>query len=125
MKLLLDTHALLWWFADNSTLSGDARSAISDASNQVYVSTVAPWEITIKSSLGKLKAPENLLDAVKANRFRELPISLVHAERAGRLPPFHRDPFDRMLISQALTEGLTLVTRDSVFEQYEVDVLTA
>lgn len=125
MKLLLDTHALLWWFADNSTLSSDARSAISDASNQVYVSTVAPWEITIKSSLGKLKAPENLLDAVKANRFRELPISLVHAERAGRLPPFHRDPFDRMLISQALTEGLTLVTRDSVFEQYEVDVLTA
>lgn len=125
MNLLLDTHAVLWWFADDPALSGEVRSAISDSSNQVFVSPVTPWEIAIKSSLGKLKAPENLLNVLKANRFRELPISLVHADTAGNLPLYHRDPFDRMLIAQALTEGLTLVSRDHVFEQYEVSLLRA
>ncbi len=125
MNLLLDTHAVLWWLADDPALSSEARRAIGDAANDVRVSPVTPWEIAIKSAAGKLKAPDNLLEALKANRFRELPISLVHAERAGNLPPWHRDPFDRMLIAQALTEGLTLVTRDRVFEQYDVNVLRA
>jgi len=125
VNLLLDTHAVLWWLADDPALSSEARRAIGDAANDVCVSPVTPWEIAIKSSAGKLKAPDNLLEALRANRFRELPISLVHAERAGTLPPWHRDPFDRMLIAQALTEGLTLVTRDRVFEQYDVNVLRA
>lgn len=125
MNLLLDTHAVLWWLADDPALSSEARRAIGDVSNDVCVSPVTPWEIAIKSATGKLKVPDNLLEALKSNRFRELPISLVHAERAGNLPPWHRDPFDRMLIAQALTEGLTLVTRDRVFEQYEVNVLRA
>jgi len=125
VNLLLDTHALLWWFADNATLSVKAQSAISNPSNQVYVSPVTSWEIAIKSSMGKLKAPENLLDMLRKNRFRELPISLIHGEKAGSLPPYHRDPFDRMLIAQALSEGLTLITRDRVFEQYEVEILSA
>lgn len=125
MNLLLDTHAVLWWFADDPALSSEARRVIGDAANNVCVSPVTPWEIAIKSSAGKLKAPDNLLEAIKVNRFRELPISLVHAERAGNLPPWHRDPFDRMLIAQALSEGLTLVTRDPIFEQYDVNVLRA
>jgi PIN domain nuclease of toxin-antitoxin system len=125
VNLLLDTHAVLWWFADDPALSSEARRAIGNAATNVCVSPVTPWEIAIKSSAGKLKAPDNLLEAIKANRFRELPISLVHAERAGNLPPWHRDPFDRMLIAQALSEGLTLVTRDRIFEQYDVNVLRA
>jgi PIN domain nuclease of toxin-antitoxin system len=81
------------------------------------------WEISIKRSLGKLKAPEDLLSTIEASGFRELPVTFVHADQAGGLPPHHRDPFDRMLVAQAQVEGLTIVTHDSVIAKYGVRIL--
>lgn len=125
MNLLLDTHALLWWLADDRTLAADARAAIRNPRHQVFVSAATAWEMAIKSELGKLAAPENLDEELDANRFQALPISVPHAMAAGRLPAHHRDPFDRMLIAQARLEGLTLVTRDHMFDKYDVEVLVA
>ncbi len=125
MNLLLDTHALLWWLADDPTLSGEARAAIANPQHEVFVSAATAWEIAIKSELGKLDAPGNLNEELDVNRFRALPISVDHALAAGRLPKHHRDPFDRMLIAQAQHEGLTVVTRDRMFGQYGVDTVKA
>ncbi len=122
-RLLLDTHALLWVLDDDAALEESARSAIVDPRNDVFVSAVSMWEISIKRSLGKLKAPEELLSTVAASGFRELPVTFVHADQAGGLPPHHRDPFDRMLVAQAQMEGLTIVTHDSVIAKYGVRIL--
>ena len=122
-RLLLDTHALLWVLDDDAALDESARSAIVDPRNDVFVSAVSMWEISIKRSLGKLKAPEELLSTVAASGFRELPVTFVHADQAGGLPPHHRDPFDRMLVAQAQMEGLTIVTHDSVIARYGVRIL--
>ena len=125
MNLLLDTHAMLWWLDDNPTLSTEARAAIGDGNNAVYVSAATAWEIAIKAALGKLDAPDNFEEALSANAFQQLPISLAHALAVGTLPAHHSDPFDRMLVAQARIEGLTLVTRDEDIIKYGVGVLEA
>lgn len=124
MRLLLDTHALLWWLADSGLDPITAR-AVSDPRNDVFVSAASVWEIAIKKALGKLSAPDNLAEAIAGSGFEPLPISLAHATKAGELPPHHQDPFDRMLIAQAQLENLTTVTRDARFRLYDVPLLTA
>ncbi len=125
MRLLLDTHTLLWWLSDNETLRDEARSAIAAEGNSVFVSAASAWEISIKRSRGKLDAPTDLEEQVTRNRFEPLPINISHAHTAGSLPRHHDDPFDRMLIAQAQAEELTLVTRDTRFDLYDVTTLTA
>lgn len=122
MKLLLDTHALLWWLADLE-LRPQARAAIEDPGNLVVVSAASVWEIAIKRSLGKLRTGSDLLGAISDAGFEPLPISLPHAEVAGSLPPHHRDPFDRMLIAQAQALDLAIVTRDPAFDAYGAPLL--
>ena len=124
MRLLLDTHALLWWLADEG-MSTQARDAVADPANLVVVSAASAWEISIKKALGKLAAPDDLEHQVDAGGFSPLPISIAHAIAAGQLPRHHEDPFDRMLIAQAFAEGLTVVTHDKRFEDYGVALLPA
>ncbi len=125
MKLLLDTHVLLWSLADSPELDADLRGKIVDPANDVFVSAASVWEIAIKKRLGKLSAPDNLLEVLESSDFTPLPISLAHAAAAGALPPHHDDPFDRMLIAQARDEGLVLATRDRRFDAYQVGLLKA
>lgn len=124
MRLLLDTNALLWWLADES-LTTVAREAIADPVNLVTVSAVSAWEISIKKTLGKLAAPDDLEQQVASGGFEALPITIAHGIAAGRLPRHHEDPFDRILIAQAFAEGLTVVTRDKRFGGYGVALLPA
>ena len=124
-RLLLDTHVLLWALEDSRALSVDARQSIADTRNEVFVSAVSIWEMAIKRSLGKLRAPDNLADTVQEAGFAALPITLAHAEQAEMLPPHHRDPFDRMLVAQALAEGLVLVTDDALIPKYGVRTMPA
>jgi PIN domain nuclease of toxin-antitoxin system len=122
VSLLLDTHVVLWWLADDPTLPDDIKDRL-DHEPDVFVSAVTVWEVAIKQSIGKLPEPANLPDAIRASGFRELPIAFAHAAAAGRLPMIHRDPFDRVLVAQASCEKLTLVTRDPRCQQYDVPVL--
>lgn len=122
MNLLLDTHALLWWL-DGGLIHPEAAARIADPTALVAVSAASIWEAEIKRSAGKLRLSGSLASHAEDAGFDPLPISLLHAERAGALPPHHRDPFDRMLIAQAQAEGLTIVTRDVAFDLYEVPVL--
>ena len=124
MRLLLDTNALLWWLADEG-LAAEARDAIADPENLVAVSAVSAWEISIKKALGKLVAPDDLEHQIQAGGFTPLPITITHGVAAGQLERHHDDPFDRMLIAQALTEGLTVITRDKRFNDYSVALLPA
>jgi PIN domain nuclease of toxin-antitoxin system len=119
---LLDTHALLWWLAD-AGLTDQARDAIADPANLIMVSAASAWEISIKKALGKLAAPDDLEQQVDAGGFSALPVSVAHAIAAGQLPRHHDDPFDRMLIAQAFAEGLTIVTHDKRFTDYDVAML--
>ena len=123
MRLLLDTHVLIWW-DENARLSRAAREAIESA-DQVYVSAVSGWEIALKASLGRLKPVRTVAEAVADSQFEELPLRLRHTEALLKLPWHHRDPFDRMLIAQALSERLTIVTRDRAFVDYKVSLTTA
>lgn len=123
MTLLLDTHILLWWLADDPALPAPAGEAIADPDADVVVSAATAWEIAIKKASGRLEAPDDLVDALEANEFDTLTITTDHALAAGALPAHHADPFDRMLIAQALAEGMTVVTVDSRFADYDVDVL--
>jgi PIN domain nuclease of toxin-antitoxin system len=125
MKLLLDTHAWLWWLSDDRALGSSARRAIADRRNVVAVSAASVWEVTIKRARGRLGFEGDPAGAVLDGGFEPRPISLAHAGAAGDLPPHHRDPFDRMLAAQAVAEGLTLVTHDPVFGRYDVPVLPA
>ena len=125
MNLLLDTHVLIWALENNPTLSKPARNAIINGKNMVFISPASIWEINIKKAIGKLESPDNLLKEIEIHRFTELTINFQHAELAGKLPDIHKDPFDRMLISQAILEKLTLVTRDSLVTQYDVPILKA
>jgi PIN domain nuclease of toxin-antitoxin system len=117
VKLLLDTHVLIWW-DEGAKLSRAAREAIQDA-DQVFVSAVSGWEVAIKTALGRLKPRRRVSDAIEDSGFEELPLRLRHAEVLATLPPHHRDPFDRMLVAQALSDGLTVVTRDAAFDAYD------
>lgn len=119
MRLLLDTHVLLWWLADDRKLSKDARTLIANADHQVLVSAASVWEVAIKAALTRIEIElDDLEDAILKGGFEHLPIAVPHAVGVGRLPDVHRDPFDRMLVAQASIEELRLVTHDRVFERY-------
>jgi PIN domain nuclease of toxin-antitoxin system len=122
VRLLLDTHAFIAW--DDNVLPKRAVKAIQ-AADDVYVSAATAWEISIKSGSGKLARRASVLKALEDYQFRELAIQIQHAERVRSLPGIHRDPFDRILIAQALCEGLTLVTNDALICKYEVSRLWA
>lgn len=124
MSLLLDTHVVLWWLADDSELPDEIKIRL-DHEPDVRVSAATLWEIASKQALGKITGPADLPERVRGSGFRELPISFGHAMTVGRLPMIHRDPFDRMLVAQARCEGLTLVTRDPHCQQYDVAILRA
>tara|TARA_A100001015_G_scaffold201696_1_gene225173 strand:- start:1591 stop:1965 length:375 start_codon:yes stop_codon:yes gene_type:complete len=111
-RLLLDTHVVLWWLQGSDRLKDSVVVLLKDATNEVFVSAASVWEIAIKQGLGKLEAPDDLLDLIEQSGFEALSISSFHAEQAGRLPLAHKDPFDRMLIAQARAEGLILVTHN-------------
>ena len=119
-RYLLDTHTLLWWLSDDSQLGERCRHFVSDPRNQIFVSAASTWEISIKIALGKLEAPADMDSAVEDEGFSKLPISLYHGQLAGQLPPIHRDPFDRMLVAQAQSEGLILITADETIPQYKL-----
>lgn len=124
MNLLLDTHAFLWAIDDNPNLSQEARAAITDGNNIVFVSAATAWEISIKKAIGKLTVPRgSYLDELSVHRFMPLDITTEHALAVENLPQHHQDPFDRLLIAQAQIEKLTLVTRDPRIKQYTVQVI--
>lgn len=125
VRLLLDSHALLWALTAPEKLSTDAAREIAAAANNVWFSPASVWELEIKRAQGKLDLPDDWLEAVERARFAELPIRSSHATTAGRLPWHHRDPFDRMLFGQALVEDLRLVTRDRLAVAYGVKMLEA
>jgi len=124
MGLLLDTHALIWWVGGNAALSATAREAIGDPDNEILVSAASAWEIATKHRIGKLTAAGPLatdfLGAIADEGFVGLPISVRDGEAAGRLSGPDRDPFDRMLIAQALAGSLTLVSSERLFDRYGV-----
>jgi PIN domain nuclease of toxin-antitoxin system len=120
LRLLLDTHALVWW--DNDALPARVVKRIRDA-DEVYVSAATAWEIAIKSTLGKIEARGTVSQTLLDYGFVELPISIDHAEAVRTLPNQHRDPFDRILVAQARIEGLTLVSRDRALRLYDAPVV--
>ena len=123
MNVLLDTHVLIWW-DEGRRIAAAARQAIEEA-DSVYVSAVSAWEVAIKTGLRRLRPTRTVEEAASDSGFLELPVTFRHAERVTRLPPHHRDPFDRMLVAQAAVEELTLVTRDPVFARYGVALIDA
>jgi len=124
VRLLLDTHALLWWLIDDPQLSAAARGAIADLENNVFVSACTGYEIAFKQRLGRLPIfPESLLDRVRQERIGTLPISLEHAVAAASLPGPHRDPWDRIMMAQAVAEECHMVTIDRVFSDYGIPIL--
>ena len=116
---------LLWTLIEPDRLTDAARKAVTDPANDVAVSVVSAWEITIKQAAGKLDAPDDLPSALAEQGFVPLSVTLPHAMLAGRLPPHHADPFDRMIVAQATLEDFTVVTRDRAFERYGVSLLAA
>jgi PIN domain nuclease of toxin-antitoxin system len=126
MNLLLDTHVLLWTLDDSRALSQEARAAITNGKNVVFVSAATAWEISIKKALGKLKTPAgDYLEELERHRFTPLNITMEHALAVENLPPHHADPFDRMLVAQAQVEKLTLVTHDPRIRDYAVQTIEA
>ena len=123
MNLFLDTHVVLWWLDDNEALGTTAREAISDSDNLVILSAAVIWEIRIKQAIGKLYIPPDFFEVINSQGFEMLPIIPAHAYAVGDLPEYHRDPFDRILIAQAMLEGFTIVTHDAIFRKYPVRIL--
>jgi PIN domain nuclease of toxin-antitoxin system len=124
-RLLLDTHTLLWWLKNDPQLGEKAREYIADAGNQVYVSAVSNWEISIKKAINKLEAPNDMDSIIENRGFLKLPVSNFHGDMAGELPFHHKDPFDRMLIAQAQCESLVIVSKDGLFSNYSVQLINA
>jgi PIN domain nuclease of toxin-antitoxin system len=126
-KLLLDTRVFLWWVNNSSDLSIAARHAISDSNNDCFLSIASCWEMAIKASLGKLKLPNPIerfvSEQLRVNDFKLLAIDIRHVAKTEKLPFYHRDPFDRLLIAQALAEKLTIVAEDKSFKKYGVKIL--
>lgn len=124
MRLLLDTHAFLWWVADAAELSPRAKAAVADPDNECLISAASCWEIAIKVGTRKLEIDGTVERFVphhmSVNGFHELPIEIRHAARTARLPFHHRDPFDRLLAAQALEEDLTIVSGDPIFRRYGI-----
>jgi PIN domain nuclease of toxin-antitoxin system len=124
MKLLLDTHALIWAFGAPERLPQSCLHALDKAGVTVFASAASSWEIAIKVALGRLKFPiEKLPTALSDAAFKELRVSIAHGIEMAKLPPIHRDPFDRLLVAQARHEGLTLVTRDPMMRRYPIETL--
>jgi len=127
VRVLLDTHAFLWWVLEDQRLSPVARETIADPAIDVLVSPVSAWEIAIKTADGRLDLPEPsrtyVPSRMAANRFRELPITLDHCLRTAELPLIHRDPFDRLLVAQAQAEELPLVSGDPAITRYDVETI--
>jgi PIN domain nuclease of toxin-antitoxin system len=127
MRLLLDTHAFLWWLAGHRSMPKRVRSEIDAAGNDVFVSAASAWEIATKHRLGKLPEAQlvasNVLATIESQQFTPLAVSVLHGQAAGALAGDHRDPFDRMLMAQALIENLTLVSNEHTFDSYGVQRL--
>ena len=127
MKILLDTHALLWIIMDDDRLSNVSREVFLDTNNSLYFSIISLWEICIKRSLNKLTLKDGWLQLIqkemKNNSIQWLPVEINHCVKIGELPFLHRDPFDRMLIAQAMSENLSILTRDSRFSDYEINCI--
>lgn len=125
MKLILDTHILLWWLLDDKKLPDAALKVIKDQRNQILVSVVSAWEISIKISLGKLRFPiERLETALVDNGFESLSITIPHAVKYASIPMHHHDPFDRMLVAQSSIESARIVTHDALLAKYGDDIYT-
>jgi PIN domain nuclease of toxin-antitoxin system len=124
MRLLLDTHVVIWWSQHARRLSAATRRLIAET-DEVFVSAASEWEVSIKVALGKLRVPGPLMEVVSSSGFLPLPITFAHAEHVRNLPRLHSDPFDRMLVAQAGVEGLHLVSRDRLLAEYEIDFLPA
>lgn len=120
---LADTHALLWWLSGDDRLSGAARVVIERGEVRVHFSAASIWEIVIKAHAGKLVIRDDLVEALRLDRFLELPITARHASAVGALPLVHRDPFDRMIVAQAQCEAMTVITADRTIAMYGVPVL--
>ncbi len=125
MRLLLDTHIYLWWLDSPTLLADKARLAIANPRNVVFVSSVSIIEIAMKQANGKLKTTELPEAKLPECRFHELPVTIVHAAALRSLPPMPKDPFDRLLVAQALTEGLTLITRNLNLQRYDIPLIAA
>ncbi len=125
MELLLDTHAFLWWDASDPQLGAACVAAIADPGNRVFVSAASVWEIAVKQRAGRLHFTGSPSQAIVRNGFLPLPIAGEHAEAAAALPPIHQDPFDRILIAQAVQKGLVLATADIAIKRYAVPQLSA
>ena len=124
MRLLLDTHILLWWLSDDPSLPVAARRVIADPQSEIFISAATTWEIAIKHALGRLDAPvHRMMDVIEGAGFVPLSMAVEHTILAGNLPAHHQDPFDRMLIAQAQQEGLTLVSVDRIFSRYQVALI--
>ncbi len=123
MRLLIDSHALVWWREGSRALTTAARDSIADPANDVLVSIAGLWELAIKEASGKLKLPADLETIVVEERFSVLAINFDHLRRLKALPRHHRDPFDRMMIAQALAEGIPIATGDRAFARYGVQIV--
>jgi PIN domain nuclease of toxin-antitoxin system len=123
LRLILDTHILLWWWDDSSKLSGALRDLIADPDHEVFVSAVSIAEIAVKKSIGRLVVDDDFAEGIGRDGFVELSLAATHGGRLASLPLLHRDPFDRMLVAQAQVEGATLVTVDGMVQQYDVQTL--
>jgi PIN domain nuclease of toxin-antitoxin system len=125
VRLLLDTHLLLWWLADDPALGAHARELISTPEHLIFFSAASIWEIWIKQSIGKLDLPDDFADVLADQAMEPLAVTVDHAHALRQLPLIHRDPFDRMLIAQARCEKLTIATRDEVIRRYDVATVLA
>jgi PIN domain nuclease of toxin-antitoxin system len=120
VRVLLDTHTLIWALEGSSKLSKLARGTIENPQNEILVSAVSAWEIAIKKALGRLRVPDDLIEAIDAAGFTRRALGFAEARRLESLPPLHSDPFDRMLVAHALEEGAAIVTRDAALARYAV-----
>jgi PIN domain nuclease of toxin-antitoxin system len=125
LRLLLDTHVMLWAISDPGRLSVQARSAIESGENEVFVSVVSPWEIAIKKSRNRIETPDDLDRGLESSRFKLLPVLLRHTKAVESMPHHHRDPFHRMLVAQAIVDGMILVTADRKLTRYAAALLPA
>jgi len=125
LRLLLDTHVLLWAISDPDRLSAKASAAIAAEENEVFVSVVSPWEIAIKKSRNRIETPDDLDRGLEDSGFKLLPVLLRHTRAIESMPHHHRDPFDRMLVAQAVVDGLTLVTADRKLTRYATALMPA
>jgi len=127
MKVLLDTHTFLWWITDDPKLSLRVRGIINDGENEIFISAITGWEIAIKAQIGRLKLPDQpqhfILEQLKINGMKSLPIEMRHALHISTLPIHHQDPFDRILIAQAQMEELSILSADPQFGKYDVTII--